>query len=72
VEYVISNSDFVEEAYSTGLARVHQDLFELLRVLRHLRHACTEVPPEPCPELVEGLTKGLVEGFLAGLLLIIG
>ena len=41
MEYVISNSNFVEEAYSTGLAGVDQELLELLRVLRHL------LPPWP-------------------------
>jgi len=31
-----SNLDSVEGAYSTGLARMHQELLKLLRVLRHL------------------------------------
>ena len=47
MEYVISNSNFVEEAYSTGLAGVHQELLELLRVLRHL--------PPPIPPNFGGL-----------------
>jgi len=33
-----SNLDSVEGAYSTGLASVHQELLELLRVVRHLPH----------------------------------
>ena len=47
MEYVISNSNFVEEAYSTGLASVHQELHELSRVLDHL--------PPPIPPNFGGL-----------------